>query len=461
VDWYFPLDIGNFPTSIAMNIKPALKSYDLTMIVVGLVIGMGIFRTPAEVASKAGTIEVFFAAWIVGAVVSVLGAMTFAEIGVRHPVAGGFYGIFSRCYHPAFAFMVNWIIVISNAVSTAAVAIMGSEYLAPLILPGWGDSGVQAVSIASVVLLYGINMAGFRFSARTLNGLMVFKLLLLVIIVAIAFLGYVATIDPMVIPSPTISNEISPIAAFFLCFIPVFFTYGGYQQTMNFGGDVINPGKNIPKAVLMGISIVLITYLAANVAYTQVIGFDNLKSSSTLAADVVGAAFGAQAHDLVSVLMFLSVMAYVNVSVMSNPRVYHAMAQDGVMPAVFGKVNTRTQVQEFGVTFFCLVIIVVLFFLSSFERILGFIMFFDSISILSAAAAIFILRKKDKETIGSEIGFRIWGYPWLPAIFILVYASVSVSVMYADPEVYFVGLFLFVSGYPLYLMMRRLLKKEK
>jgi APA family basic amino acid/polyamine antiporter len=95
--WYFPRDIGNFPTTIAMNINPALKSYDLTMIVVGLVIGMGIFRTPAEVASKAGTFEVFFAAWIVGAVVSMLGAMTFAEIGVRHPVAGGFYGIFSRC----------------------------------------------------------------------------------------------------------------------------------------------------------------------------------------------------------------------------------------------------------------------------------------------------------------------------------------------------------------------------
>ena len=441
-----------------MNIRPALKSYDLTMIVVGLVIGMGIFRTPAEVASKAGTIEVFFAAWIVGAVVSVLGAMTFAEIGVRHPVAGGFYGIFSRCYHPAFAFMVNWIIVISNAVSTAAVAIMGSEYLAPLILPGWGDSGVQTVSIASVVLLYGINMAGFRFSARTLNGLMVFKLLLLVIIVAIAFLGFVVTKDPMVSPSPSAKNEISPMAAFFLCFIPVFFTYGGYQQTMNFGGDVINPSKNIPKAVLTGISIVLITYLAANFAYTQVIGFENLKSSSTLAADVVGAAFGAHAHDLVSVLMFLSVMAYVNVSVMSNPRVYHAMAHDGVMPAVFGKVNTRTQVQEFGVTFFCLVIFIVLFFLSSFERILGFIMFFDSISILSAAAAIFIMRSRDKETIGSEIGFRIWGYPWLPAIFILVYASVSVSVMYADPEVYFVGLILFFSGYPLYLIMRRLLK---
>lgn len=444
-----------------MEIKPGLKRYDLTMIVVGLVIGMGIFRTPAEVASKAGTVEVFFAAWIVGAIVSLIGAMTFAEIGVRHPAAGGFYGIFSRCYHPAFAFMVNWIIVISNAVSTAAVAIMGSEYLAPMVLPGWDENGVQVVSIFAIVILYVVNMSGFRLSARTLNGLMAFKLLLILLIVIIAFAGFAITHEATGSVSAYEHKDVSPWSAFLLCFIPVFFTYGGYQQTMNFGGDVVNPQRNIPKAVLIGISIVLVAYLAANYAYTAVIGFEALKSSSTLAADVVGAAFGVHAHDAVSILMFLSVMAYVNVSVMSNPRVYHAMAQDGVMPGVFGRVNAKTQVQEYGVTFFCLVIVIVLFFLSSFERMLGFIMFFDSISILAAAAAIFILRKREKESGEIGIGFRIWGYPWLPLFFILVYGAVSLSVMYADPQIYVVGLVLFILGYPLYHVMRFGLKKNK
>jgi APA family basic amino acid/polyamine antiporter len=443
-----------------MEIKPKLNHYDLTMIVVGLVIGMGIFRTPVEVASKAGTVEVFFAAWIVGAIVSFIGAMTFAEIGVRHPAAGGFYGIFSRCYHPAFAFMVNWIIVISNAVSTAAVAIMGSEYLAPLFLPSWGESGVQLISITAIVILYVVNMSGFRLSAKTLNGLMVFKLFLIFLIIMIAVVGFAPAQLVAETGLPMEQDEASPWSAFVLCFIPVFFTYGGYQQTMNFGGDVINPHRNIPRAVLTGITIVLIAYLAANYAYTEVIGFEKLKNSSTLAADVIGAAFGGYAHDVVSVLMFLSVMAYVNVSLMSNPRVYHAMAHDGVMPSVFGKVNPKTQVQEYGVTFFCVVIVVVLFFLSSFERILGFIMFFDSISILAAAAAIFIMRKRERDAGIIEQGYRIWGYPWLPLVFILVYGAVSFSVMYADPRIYAVGMALFILGYPLYHFMRRTLKKN-
>jgi APA family basic amino acid/polyamine antiporter len=154
-------------------------------------------------------------------------------------------------------------------------------------------------------------------------------------------------------------------------------------------------------------------------------------------------------------------MAYVNVSVMSNPRVYHAMALDGVMPGVFGRVNSKTQVQEYGVTFFCLVIVVVLFFLSSFERMLGFIMFFDSISILAAAAAIFILRKREKESGAMENTYRVWGYPWLPLLFILVYGSVSLSVMYADPQIYAVGLSLFMFGYPLYHLMRHAIQKNK
>jgi APA family basic amino acid/polyamine antiporter len=444
-----------------MEIKPKLNHYDLTMIVVGLVIGMGIFRTPAEVASKAGTVEIFFAAWIIGAVVSLIGAMTFAEIGVRHPAAGGFYGIFSRCYHPAFAFMVNWIIVISNAVSTAAVAIMGAEYLAPLLLPGWGEFGVQVVSITAIVILYAINMTGFRLSAQMLNGLMAFKLLLILVIILVALAGFSLSHESTSHEIIVKQKEFSPWSAFFLCFIPVFFTYGGYQQTMNFGGDVVKPHKNIPKAVLIGIAIVMVAYLAANYAYTQVIGFERLKESSTLAADVVGAALGTYAHDVVSIMMFLSVMAYVNVSVMSNPRVYHAMSHDGVMPSIFGRVNPKTQVQEYGVTFFCLVIVLVLFFLTSFERILGFIMFFDSLSILAAAAAIFILRKREKPSELADSSFRVWGYPWLPLLFIFVYGSVSLSVMYSDPQIYVVGLMLFILGYPLYHLMRLTLNKNK
>src|ERR1017187_5295 len=138
---------------IKEKIKPQLRTFDLTMIVVGLVIGMGIFRNPVVVANKAGVPMIFFLAWITGAVVSLIGALTFAEIGSRYPVAGGFYKIFSHCYHPSFAFMVNWIIVISNAGATALVAIMGAEYIAPIILPDIiHDTAISIITITSIAL---------------------------------------------------------------------------------------------------------------------------------------------------------------------------------------------------------------------------------------------------------------------------------------------------------------------
>lgn len=446
-------------SAINTHIQPRLRSIDLTFIVISLVIGMGIFRTPAEVAGKAELPWIFFFAWTTGAVVSAIGAITFAEIGSRLPTAGGFYKIFSICYSPVFAFMVNWITVISNAVSTAAVAIMGAEYMAPMLFPYLVPAtGIQIVSISSLLVLYGINMLGIKVSSGTLNVLMILKLTLLAVIISIPFFVEPAAAK---LPSNEIANHGSWFHAFLLCFVPVFFTYGGYQQTMNFGADVKNPRRAIPKSIVIGIGIVLMVYLCVNYAYVYVLGFEGLKSSTTLAADMIGILLGEKAHKVVSVLMFLSVMTFVNVSLLSNPRVYYAMAEDKVMPKIFMQVNSKTQVQVYGVTFFCSVILIVLFYLSSFQRMLGFVMFFDSISIIAAAAAVFILRKREKKLGVADGIFRMWGYPWLPIFYIIIYLGVTVSVMLGDPGIFITGLTLFIIGFPLYHLIQFALNRKK
>jgi basic amino acid/polyamine antiporter, APA family len=439
------------------HIKPQLKSFDLTIIVVSLVIGMGIFRTPVEVANKAILPEIFFFAWVTGAVVSLAGALTFAEIGSRHPAAGGFYRIFSVCYTPVFAFMVNWITVISNAVSTAAVAIMGAEYMAPLLFPGWPPgTSIKIITISSLVILYGTNMLGIKISSRLLNVLMILKLTLLALLIAAQFI----VDSPNTVAVPLVENPSSGDwwHAFLMCFVPVFFTYGGYQQTMNFGSDVKDARRTLPRSITVGIAVVLFVYLCVNYSYFKVLGFEGLKNSTTLAADITGLMFGNMAHKLVSVMMFLSVMAYVNVSLISNPRIYYAMAEDKVMPHVFQRVNKRTQVQEWGVTLFCIFIVVTLFFLSSFQRILEYVMFFDSISIITASAAIFILRRRAKREGEPHGIYKMRGYPWLPAFFILVYAAVNISVLIANPDAAFYGVLLFISGYPLFHLVKYSLK---
>jgi len=440
------------------GIKPQLRTFDLTMIVAGLVIGMGIFRTPAEVAQKAGIPSVFFLAWITGAVVSLIGALTFAEIGSRYPVAGGFYKIFSHCYHPCFAFMVNWIVVVSNAAATAGVAIIGAEYIAPVLLPSMPhDTAVPIITVSSTLILYFVNMMGIKTSARLLNGLMFIKLGMLALLISAVF--FLAPHSAQVSPPPMAAPGF--MRAFAMCFIPVFFAYGGYQQTMNFGNDIPDASRKMPRAIFYGISIVLVVYLAANYAYYRILGIEGLAHTHTIAADIVGLLFGDIAYKLVSVVMFFSVMAYVNVSIMSNPRIYFAMAEDKVLPPIFKRFNHKTQVQEFALTVFCGFILLTLFFISSFQRILEHVMFFDSLSLIAAAAAIFILRYRARNETATKGVFRMKGYPFLPAFFILVYLVVNISVFYVNPMAAISGLLLFALGFPLYYLIKSVIRKQE
>jgi len=441
-----------------MPIKPKLGLFDLTMIVVSLVIGMGIFRTPVEVAQKSILPEIFFLAWALGAVVSLCGALTFAEIGSRYPVAGGFYRIFSHCYHPAFAFMVNWMTVISNAASTSVVAIIGAEYINPLLFPGLGaDVAVRITTVSGILLLYGVNMLGIKMSARVLNVLMVIKIILVMVLIAAIFF---APSVPAPAPSSAILSFGDGLKAFWLCFVPVFFTYGGYQQTINFGSDVPNASRTMPRAIFFGIAVILILYLLVNFSYFKVLGFDGLKNSSVLAADMAGVMMGGYAYKFTSVLMFLSVMAYVNASILSNPRVYYAMAEDRVLPAIFKKVNDRTQVQEFSVTVFVGFMIVTLFLSSSFSKVLNYVMFFDSIALASAAAALFVLRHRAKKEGEPPGVYKMKGYPWMPAIFIVTYTLINISVMVSNPQASRIGFLLFISGLPLYFILKKLIERS-
>jgi len=440
-----------------LSIKPKLGQFDLTMIVVSLVIGMGIFRTPVEVAQKAVIPEIFFVAWILGAVISLFGALTFAEIGSRYPVAGGFYRIFSHCYHPGFAFMVNWMTVISNAASTASVAIIGAEYVQPILLPDMApDIAIKIITLSSMVILYGINMMGIKMSARILNVLMIIKIALITLLIAAVFAAPAHPESTSITTTSLSSGDW--LKAFWLCFVPVFFTYGGYQQTMNFGGDIPNASRTMPRAIFYGIAIILTLYLLVNFSYFRVLGFEGLKNSTTLAADVARVLLGDAAFKVVAIIMFLSVMAYVNASIMSNPRVYYAMAEDKVLPAIFKKVNGRTQVQEFGVSIFVAFIVLTLFFSSSFIQVLSYVMFFDSISLITASAAIFVLRYRANKTGDPEGIFKMKGYPWMPALFIIVYTLVNISVLISNPQASMIGFVLFLSGFPIYLGLRKIIQ---
>ncbi|OCX51827.1 hypothetical protein BEL04_17605 [Mucilaginibacter sp. PPCGB 2223] len=429
-----------------MSIKPRLNRFDLTMIVISLVIGMGIFANPSEVAVRAGSAWIFFGAWIFGGIVTLCGALTFAEIGARYPAAGGFYKVFSYCYHPAFAFMINWVLIISNAASVAVVAIIGANYINPVLLPADMQTAlwVKIVALASVLILYVLAFLGIKVSARTQNLLTLFKVLAIVVLCTAVFMH-----DDSHVVVTGILHSGSLITALGLSLVPIFFTYGGYQQTINFGGDIIEPKTNIPKGIRVGISVVILLYLSINFSYYKILGLGGLQQTTTLAATMAGVIFGSIGSKIASILMFASVLAYINVNVMANPRVYYAMSEDGILPYIFRKVNPRTQVQEFGVSFFVLSILVILFFADSFRKMLDYVMFFDTIGLSLAALSIFILRKKTKQMDGTGI-YTIKWFPWVPLIFILSYWFVTVNIFVNNPSAAVICLSTFAVGLVIY-----------
>lgn len=441
-----------------MAAKNKLGLFSFTMIVIGLVIGMGIFRTSKDAAKAALTPDLFFAAWIIGGLVAICGALTYAEIGSRYPVTGGYYRIFSYAYHPSIAFAINCIILISNAASLSGVALIGSEYISPLIFGSATTDLLQAfIAMVAIAVFYGVNLMGLRMSSRAQNVLMMIKISMLVVLIASIFMPQIhnKAVQPAV-DLNTISFG-TLLLSFGVALKATSFTYGGYQQTINFGEEIRNPQRNIPRAIFIGILVIIVLYLAISYAYYRVIGFNELKETSGIAAIIAEKMFGAPGKYVSSILLFIAVLAYVNVLLLSNPRVMYAMSEDGILPKVFKKKDEKRDVLTVSLTVFAAVCVIVLFFAKKFNEILSFTIFLDSIGMATSAATIFILRKRTKHLNGTGI-YSMKLYPLLPIIFILTYIFVGTVIAITDPMYAVIGISVFAAFLLLYFATHRLRK---
>jgi len=413
--------------------KPLLSLFDLTMIVIGLVIGMGIFRTASDSARSAITPTVFFVAWLAGGVIALCGALTYAEIGSRYPVTGGYYKIFATAYHPSVAFGINCIILISNAASLAAVALIGSEYLSEIIFSSPPSDLVKSIiAMGSILLFYIINLMGLRMSSKTQNVLMMIKIgMILLLIIALFFPEHHAVQQAANTAAAQSFSFMDYVKSFGGALVAVCFTYGGYQQTINFGEEIKNPSRNMPKGIFIGILVIIALYLTVSFSYYKVIGFEELKTSKGIAAIVAEKIFGAPGRYIFSLLLFFAVLAYVNVILLSNPRVMYAMSEDGILPAAFRK-KDKKNVLTVSLTVYALLSMVILFFLDTFDKILSFTIFLDCIGMAFSAATLFILRKRMKGQDDSHI-YKMKLYPLMPVLFITAYVFVALSIAWDKP----------------------------
>ena len=441
------------------------------MIVVSLVIGMGIFRTPVNVAKAVDTPFIFFAVWIAGGLIALCGALTYAEIGSRLPVTGGYYKVFSYAYHPSIAFGVNCLILVSNAASLAGVALVGAEYIMGVLMPESKDASwlkdpahsqhiqtIQIViAISAIIIFYGVNLLGLKMSARAQNVLTIVKISMIVLLITPLFFATHTT------PLITATNHaVSPVfkeylRAFGIGLVAVSFTYGGYQQTINFGAEVNQPKKNIPRGIFFGIFIIIALYLIINYAYVRVIGFEELKNSKNIAAIMASKIFGINAERILSVLLFFSVLAYVNVLLMSNPRVMAAMSDDKILPGAFKKRNTKTDALTTSLSVFAALCVLIVFWAKEFDTILSFSIFLDCFGMILSAGSIFILRKKTAHLNDSGI-YIMKLYPLLPIIFIAAYTFVAISLLITQTNLCLIGLFVLAAFIGIYFAVQGLPK---
>lgn len=412
-----------------MNNANKLGLFDLTIIVISLVIGMGIFKTPAGIAAKSGTETIFYSAWLIGGAIALTGALVFAEIGARLPVVGAYYKVFSYAYHPAVGFTINTIILISNAASLAVVTLIGAEYCSDLLFgKQMGYAFDITLSVVAVSIFFIVNMLGLKTSSRTQNVLMIVKVALILILISALFAGQV--IEPHGYSSDPVRtyDGSNGLLLLVVSMVAVSFTYGGYQQTINFGGEVDKQGT-LQKGIIIGIIIVILLYLTVNYAYVQVIGYDKMKNATSIGALLFEAWFGKVGAKLFDFAMFISVLAYVNILLMSNPRVMYAMAVDGVLPKIFSYQHPKTKALVPGLITFSVITVAVTFFGKGVDNILGFSIFLDSMGFMTCALALLILRKRHVNDHLVQQGTLTRLLPVLTILFIMAYAIVATAVV--------------------------------
>jgi basic amino acid/polyamine antiporter, APA family len=326
------------------------------------------------------------------------------------------------------------------------------------LFPGGSSDFTKAIiAMIAIILFYGVNLMGLRMSSRTQNFLMLVKIGMLVLIISSIFIPSIYNTNPLPVADSSKVELAAILLSFGVALKATSFTYGGYQQTINFGDEIENPQKNIPRGIFIGIMVIILLYLSVSFAYYKVIGFTELKETSGIASIVAEKMFGSNGRYISSILLFIAVLAYVNVLLLSNPRVMFAMAEDGILPTPFMK-KDKKEVLTVSLTVFAAICIVVLFFADSFDKILSFTIFLDSIGMATSAATIFVLRKRTKHLDGTGI-YTMKLYPLMPVIFVIAYLFVGTVIAITNPMYAIIGVSVFTAFLLLYFGTTKLRKQ--
>lgn len=439
-------EAGTSPAPAAPGYLRRLGVWDSSMIVVGGVIGAGIFLNPRIVAERTGSATGVLVAWGIGAVIALIGALCYAELGARRPQAGGAYVYLREAYGPMIAFVYGWIMLLVNySGSEAAVGMTFATYFCSTF--DLAESWIKPVAVGAIVLLTGVSYFGIKAGAMLQNALTVLKLLA---VVALVVTGVFIAAPP---PPTAAAFEPATISVwnFGAILMPVLFAYGGWAYVNNIAGEIREPQRNLPRALILGMLLVGACYLLANVAYLHALGHAGLAGSTAPAAEIMRGAFGDTGARAISFGIAISTFGFCNISIIGAARVFQVMGAEGLFFRAVGHIHPRYRSPDVA-----LVVLsgwaIVLALSGTYGQLLNYSTVGDWLGYAAAVATLFYYRRHHA---GDTTSFRMWGFPVLPLIFIVAVLAVVASNIVANPTDAGMGLVIALLGLPIYFFWSR------
>ena len=417
--------------------------FDATMIVMGGIVGAGIFINPYVVARQLHSPALILMVWVAGGVVAMLGAFIYAELAARMPNVGGQYAYLRDAFHPLAGFLYGWVLLlVIQTGGMAAVTITFARYF--LELTGWPISE-KLVAVATITLLTIVNCLGVKAGSRVQSVLMLLKIGAIGLLVA-AGLFLVRAPHPVLRPTLDRPPSLDLLTALGAAMVPVLFAFGGWQTANFIATEIKEPRRNLSRALVLGVAGVIVLYLGVNFVCVRALGAEGLADSKVPASAVMHLTLGSAGARLIALGIAVSTLGFLSQSVLTAPRVYFAMALDGLFFPAVARVDAKTHVPVTAIVMQSgLTLVIALS--GSYEKILNYVVSMDFIFFGLTGASLFVLRRRDRQ---EHEGYRVPGHPWTTALFVAVCWLVVLNTIYKYPSNTALGLGILALGVPVY-----------
>ncbi|HYL73535.1 MAG TPA: amino acid permease [Bryobacteraceae bacterium] len=420
-----------------------LGLFDATMIVMGGIIGSGIFINPYIVARQLHTPALILGAWALGGLIALSGGFIWAELAARRPLLGGQYAYLREAYHPSVAFIYGWtLLLVTQTGGMAAVAVTFARYFLDVtrleVADGW-------IAVAVLAVLTIINCLGVRAGSTAQNLLMATKICAIagLVVCGLVFAGHPGPAStPAHLSWSTAGAALTPIA----------FSYGGWQTSSFMSAELRDPRRDLTRGLLIGVLGVVVLYLSVNFVYLRVLGPDGLAATTTPASTAMQLAIGPRGGAVTAIVIAISTLGFLSQGMLTAPRVYFAMAEDGLFFRSVAFVSKSTQVPVVAIALQgALAIAIALS--GRYEQILNYVISSDFIFFGLTAATLFVFRRRQQP--GENVRYRVPGHPWTTGLFVTASALIVAGTVYSHPRESLTGWLILASGIPVYLFWSR------